>query len=98
MPRAKGIFSVSFWARALFVSPALVGQRHSAMGRQQGMYLKEYGVDSRESGQDLTAGCFEHGTEPQDDTAGEEFPEQTDGYYHETDSARRPSQIMSFDI
>jgi hypothetical protein len=67
------------------------------------MHLKEYGVVSRESGHGLAAGCCEHGTEQSDDTAGEEFPEQlrdrqTVGWCHETDSARRPSQIMSFDI
>jgi len=40
------------------------------------MYLKEYGVDSRESGHGLAASCCEHGTEPTDDTAGEVVPEQ----------------------
>jgi len=43
------------------------------------MYLKEYGVDSRKSGHGLAASCCEHGTEPSDDTAGEEFPEQLRG-------------------
>jgi len=40
------------------------------------MYLKEYGVDSRESGHGLATVCCEDGTEQSDDTAGEEFPEQ----------------------
>jgi len=43
------------------------------------MYLKEYGVDSRESGHGLAAGCCEHGTEPTDDPAGEEVPGQLRG-------------------
>lgn len=61
------------------------------MGRQQGIYLEEYGVDSRESGQGLAAGRSEHGTEPSDDNAGEEFPEQLRG--RETVSATRQTLL-----
>jgi len=43
------------------------------------MYLKAYRVDSRKSGHGVTTGCCEHGTEPTDDTAGEEVPEQLRG-------------------
>jgi hypothetical protein len=51
------------------------------------MYLKEYGVDSCESGHGLAAGYCEHGNGQSDDTAGEEFPQQLRG--RQTVSATR---------
>ena len=54
------------------------------------MHLKEYGVDSRESGHGLAAGCCEHGTEQSDDTAGDEFPEKLRDRQTVSDTRRAP--------
>jgi len=69
-----GIFSVSFWPRVLKVR-----QPCYSWTTPFGSGATTRDVDSRESGHGLAAGCCEHGTEPPDDIAGEELPEQLRG-------------------